>query len=360
MADILFPGTTTIQTRARYFLFIPWIYTNLERRQVTSAQIAGRARAAEIALIEPLADDDRDGVIGIDARARLKRLPSSVYWQGLGSWGLRLYPGSQDQYHRSLDGFYRSTSQARRNDDGELPDGGQANWDPAMPPAPDGFPEVASLALRPEESEYLRDRIVLRHPGTLLAALTQVPPWQPQGFAWLHPAASDIPPQNQRELHHARCFSELLHGVQLLYNLMLSEKTDAAERIDDYRLRLLRWQETMVLRWSELEQWARHERDDFWQLLAGAKVPPPTRCFVDQWLERVLAAGPATVADDETARRLVHHREVRLKRKMARLENPVALSLWGGAAGASQLDMRWGITQRLLGDILLGEPGADA
>src|SRR3712207_8105184 len=25
-ADMFFPGTSTIQTRARYFLFIPWIY----------------------------------------------------------------------------------------------------------------------------------------------------------------------------------------------------------------------------------------------------------------------------------------------------------------------------------------------
>jgi len=25
-ADTLFPGTSTIQTRARYFLFVPWIY----------------------------------------------------------------------------------------------------------------------------------------------------------------------------------------------------------------------------------------------------------------------------------------------------------------------------------------------
>jgi hypothetical protein len=31
IADILAPGTSTIQTRARYFFFIAWIYRNLER-----------------------------------------------------------------------------------------------------------------------------------------------------------------------------------------------------------------------------------------------------------------------------------------------------------------------------------------
>ena len=30
IADTLFPGTNTIQTRARYFLFIPWILKMVE------------------------------------------------------------------------------------------------------------------------------------------------------------------------------------------------------------------------------------------------------------------------------------------------------------------------------------------
>ena len=50
-ADIFFPGTSTIQTRARYFFFIPWIYLKLEKRQTTSNRIAKRAREEEIALI---------------------------------------------------------------------------------------------------------------------------------------------------------------------------------------------------------------------------------------------------------------------------------------------------------------------
>ena len=32
-ADIFFPGTSTIQTRARYFLFIAWLMKDLEDRQ---------------------------------------------------------------------------------------------------------------------------------------------------------------------------------------------------------------------------------------------------------------------------------------------------------------------------------------
>src|SRR5215218_444766 len=103
-ADMLFPGTSTIQTRARYFLFIPWIYRGLERKRVGSAQIAAEARKKEIALIRPLAkSEDSAGNIGVSAGRSLKRLPSNIYWQGLRKWGILLFPGSQGQYHRALD-----------------------------------------------------------------------------------------------------------------------------------------------------------------------------------------------------------------------------------------------------------------
>src|SRR2546427_8231166 len=76
-ANVMFPGTSTIQTRAAYFLLVPWTYQRLETRRVSSARIEQAARSAELALIEPLvAAGERDGVIGVEARKRLSRLPS--------------------------------------------------------------------------------------------------------------------------------------------------------------------------------------------------------------------------------------------------------------------------------------------
>src|SRR5258708_35931342 len=66
IADLLFPGTGTVQTRARYFLFIPWIYLALEQRQVPSSKAANEARKVEVQLIEALARSHRgqgEGVI---------------------------------------------------------------------------------------------------------------------------------------------------------------------------------------------------------------------------------------------------------------------------------------------------------
>ena len=119
IADLLFPGTSTIMTRARYYLFVPWMYRKLEARKVASNQIAQVARKEELALVEVLAkSDDLNGVIGIQARSRLRRLPSTIYWAGLAQLGIRRNGTAIDGYHRSLDSFYALGGTVIRGDDG--------------------------------------------------------------------------------------------------------------------------------------------------------------------------------------------------------------------------------------------------
>ena len=52
IAETLFPGTSTIQTRARYFLFIPWI---LQMAEATAGTNSNRlARQLELRLCDAL------------------------------------------------------------------------------------------------------------------------------------------------------------------------------------------------------------------------------------------------------------------------------------------------------------------
>ena len=55
-SDMLFPGTGALQTRARYFFFVPWMYLDFEAKRVPSAEVSRKGRAFEIALIDRLAD----------------------------------------------------------------------------------------------------------------------------------------------------------------------------------------------------------------------------------------------------------------------------------------------------------------
>jgi len=91
IAEVLSPGTSTVQTRARYFFFIPWIYQSLDRR--SPLENAGdTARRVEVALIAVLSKaQDNIGTIGISSGAALQRLPSTIYWAGLARLGFRLF-----------------------------------------------------------------------------------------------------------------------------------------------------------------------------------------------------------------------------------------------------------------------------
>jgi hypothetical protein len=187
-ADRLFPGTSTIQTRARYFLFVPWHYLELERLRVPSRQAVARGRRAEIGLIDALVDSgERQGVIGIQARKTLKRVPSNVYWNGLLVWGIRRFRGSQSLYHQSLDGSYGSSPGLV--DDDRNPVGGvpPASWDPNLPGAPHGFPKDTTFQLTTAEAGYLRERIIFSHRDSMLAFLVDECEPSETTFAWEHP-----------------------------------------------------------------------------------------------------------------------------------------------------------------------------
>jgi hypothetical protein len=357
LADILFPGTSTIQTRARYFLFVPWMYRHLENRRIASADIDRKGRKFEVALIYALAKNvGETGIIGIRAKDRVQRLPSNIYWHGLVKLGIRLFPGSQDEYHRSLDGFRRSLAHRLTNDDGEpeVASGGR-NWHPALPPAPPDFPDNASFALGWAEAEYLRERILSTHARSLFALLLrEARPADHVAFAWEHPRLSSFPAHIREQLEHGRAFSEATHGSALLYNLMLAELRVWPEQVKLYDRELARWWQTIDAQRDKILAW---DRRRFWEitLADGARVGLPTRAFVHGWLELTLRARTLReIRESEAARRLIRDREVQLKRSLARLTNPRALELWKGAAGADQLDFRWGTAQRMVEDILAG------
>jgi len=358
-ADQLFPGTSTIQTRARYFLFVPWIYLRLERGRVRSNDITRDARRDEVRLIEALLNGGEKGlgvgVIGSQARSKLQRLPSSVYWLGLGAWGIRLFPGSVDQYHRSLDHFYEAQRQRRRmrgQEDDLLDEPASANWHPHLPEPPADLLEKTTFQLTPTEADYLSERVRIHTRGSLLAFLLEGDHAPAEvAFPWELPELAHFPPPLREQLLHARNFSEATHGAPLLYNLMLAELTGSEERIAYYRDWLAEWAAELYERRGELADW---DLARFWQLACakGAQITLPTRRFVETWIETVRQPGAAEgVADHQGLRQLVHQREVALKRRLSRLENPRARELWNGQSGAGRLAFRWAQARRILADI---------
>ena len=118
-ADLLFPGTSTIQTRARYFLFVPWIFAQIERDRYSGQEAAQRSRVLHGRLRDALISGGEElGVIGYRAGLHVQRLPSSVYWYGLRKWGILRFDGSEEEYHRRLGIYYRQKSERISGDAG--------------------------------------------------------------------------------------------------------------------------------------------------------------------------------------------------------------------------------------------------
>ena len=369
LADSLFPGVSTIQTRAMYLLFIPWVYQALEAGKTRSSDAARLARGREINLIyQLLASDDTDGVIGKDAKAGLQRLPSSVYWAGLGVFGIRRFQGSLDQYHRSLDGFYRSRRQLHASAEDGIVElfKPQTNWHEGLPPVPDGFPEGASLHLREEEAEYLRQQIMTNVPGTLIAFLVDRGEWwDAVSFPWHHPRVGECASHVKEQLHHAELFSLVMLGAALFYNLMLAEKrtsnrNDGADSpeglVGHYRNALGDWYGEVEDKRRTLDRWV-GSRSGFWEVIhhVNQRIPVPTVHFINDWTDLAIGTdGIDALIGARAARDLIHHRERRLKRTLARLDNPRALEMWSGASGTRQLTYRWQQAQTIVQDILRG------
>lgn len=358
-SDLFFPGTSTIQTRACYFLLLPWTFLRLERLRVSSSKAAGRARQAEVNLNRRmLKGGDTAGVFGSQAGDALKRLPSEVYWGGLGSWGIRTFSGHMWAYFRSLDAFYRRAAQFTNTPrDPEGRSAAPGNWHPHLPAPPPGFPyENVSVALRRQDAEYLRDRIQARHPESLLAVLVgrASPPDLAAGRPWQLSHLPEMSPTLREHLRDARLFAICMQGAALLYNLMLSEKQAHEGRIETYQTELAEWVAEVQDLESNLADW---RLDGVWSVVRAKSrsLGYPTRSFVTRWIDNLKRDGPeALVPQGSVARVLVREREVQLKRGRARLTNPRRLELWGGRSGTGRMAYRWGAAKVLLKDIFDG------
>lgn len=355
-SNLLFPGTSTIQTRAKYFLFIPWIYLDLERREVPSDRIESRARREEVKLIYSLLEsEDTDGVIGEVAKGDLIRMPSSIYWQGLEVWGIRLFSGSRRQYHHSLDAYYRSRSFQYKDEDGNLiTQGRRPNWHPGIPSPPADFPDQASLKLTDEEASYLHERLLTNAGESLLTYLVDQKEIIPESqFPWQISQTQELPEPLATWLYHARNFSEMVWGAPLLYNLMLAELDQNDDLEETYREKIREWVALFGEREAVFKTW---DRNEFWEIIHReyGRMPIPTKRFIDSWWDLSLEA-PELVADSSEARALIRRRERSLKKGQARLFSQRAREMWGGAAGTAQLDYRWGTgVRQIIQDIIQG------
>lgn len=356
ISDGLFPGTTVLLTRARYMLFVPWIY----QQAAAKPDPEGEADKLERRLISTMdqSSGDTTGLLGAVAGSSLKNLPSTIYWGMLRRYQVVLEPAVTRSDAARM---HRARPHSSADELAPPP----PVWSTTMPSAPPGFPQEVpgGFALTANEAGWLRDRILDEAPGTLLAHLAVDPPSENSDYPWLDEAAQRVTGEARTLLDHAQAFSAVIHGAQLLYNYLIAESHQqlaqqrrsgpseaGSDPVEKYRHDLEAWAEGLESHVS-LTDWNLEDLINRAETIRKSPLHSRMKFFIRDWLRILREGGPHALHNNERARKLISEREKRNKGPLARINNPKRMENWSGASGAGALAYRWGTVRTIMVDI---------
>lgn len=338
LSDMLFPGTSTLHTRIKYMLLIPWIYVLVERENKNPENFANDVEEQERELIKSLTKEgaNKDGVIGANSGEKLQRLPSVIYWTGLKSWGLRNYEGSQSAYTPSSDDKER----AWRDYFYEIPDIKK-------------HLKEQTLELTKKEAEFLKACLIETHESTCLGFLAKnyvaeeakdvSSPWE-----YFKNTKHKLDENTANILKHAELFSYLIQGANLLYYYLLAEKKNDTDQIDKLRNALSNWLSNETKR--ELVNW---KLDNFFACIKKGetryKIAKPQSEFVKKWRDAVKKSTCVEALLKEGGN-IIRNREEAKKGPRSRFRDQGALERWKGGV-PTPLSYRWAVIKRYMDDL---------
>jgi hypothetical protein len=254
LANQLFPGISTIQTRAKYFFIIPYILYDYQatkpaqrRGKTPSKFLEDREYEIMWALAEQYEYQEGNGVIGISKRKpnKIVRRPSAIYWNGLYTYqfintnGLAADSFLRQSVNPSMETLLSSVQQG---DDttGDDADAEHENVFKIRVSPKLNWSESLTLELDKGEAEFFQDRILSIAKSKLIAELLQQDKlWkifiQAENFMQFAKAALSLPLSDKLKamLILAHDFSELMYGAHLAYNCQLHQKVFNSEHFDE-------------------------------------------------------------------------------------------------------------------------------
>ena len=251
-SEILFPGTSTIQTRAKYLFIIPYICMELERKgRLAPREFINALEQNELDLIDVLAVNGAEGVIGQRSRKTLKRKPSSIYWNALRTFGFLSEPVSLSEYtaltyarrtaaeHQKSSGKRKSQYDDDSADDSDTGMSGAVIW--RVPASGDKWRDNLTISLTSEESNFLREKITsMPKIRDSLLSLVLRENWldfvEYENFDDIDGMKNIMPPGLWQDYRLARSFSKFIYGAQIRYNIVYSNglNEDAVEKWKRY------------------------------------------------------------------------------------------------------------------------------
>lgn len=358
-ANYFFPGTSTIQTRAKYFLIVPYMLreavdgrygkdANRVLRAIDSAE-----KDCGIRLLE--ADPKAEGVIGsrVLPKGWVARKPSDIYWNGIRTFGIFCdYGLSIPEYVSLAVKLKEQKSVSRlgnRNDDAEENDKDDSDagdignirfWN--LPIYHDDWRDNLTIELTQEEAFYLDKQIQKSTKGSLLEYVlkNRIDLNEYDDFASLTAELSEKVGEKLAYMMKLACdFNNLVYMARVRYNVMLSEDENTYANDE----------------WSRLLPDIRHNATVDLDAVFGEfqLINPRAKSF----LCGIQAA--FITLDIDMADELIRKRERSLKgaarAKLSRTKE-FDHSKW---VGGGMLDYRFSNARRIVNDIYAGEVSAD-
>jgi predicted nucleic acid-binding protein len=244
-SDILFPGTSTQQTRAKYLFLVPYICKDLERgdERLRPDAFIARLEEKEIKLIKVLDEDGAEGVIGRRAKEKLQQKPSSRYWSGLRTFGIFNDDLSLSSYAAKFCGRKGDADSqkkgGRRREEGADADEPADDSDTGMlgvsfwrgVPYSRDWEKGVNINLTAEEAGFLREKIISspnrKVSDSLLALVLRenrksFAKFTDTDFEKIDELKNIMPAEMWRDYTLARDFSRFVFGAQIRYNVIYS------------------------------------------------------------------------------------------------------------------------------------------
>ena len=258
-ANLFFPGTTTIQTRAKYFLMIPYIFKSLESNSIKDysklkKELNALERNCAVTLLDK--NHDENGVIGkrsINQGKWVQRPPSSIYWAGLKTYRIFRSDISIDQYLNTI--CYRKSLKANISKSGNSNDDSEEGHDDKgagdiqsfnfwkIPKYEEDWFEKLEMDLTKEEGEFLKEQIINSCPDSMLALIlknNRRDILEFKSFSDLEQMKDIFTDEMKSSFYLAKKFSDFNFVLRILFNDMASngENEDADKYFDERKTKL--------------------------------------------------------------------------------------------------------------------------
>lgn len=254
-SDLLFPGTSTIQTRAKYFLIVPYALKDLEfNDELTSNNLNNSFDKMEENCAHALYQNHPQelGIIGRNSilqNSWVKRPPSNIYLAGLRTYGIFNFKSITNyiKYISSLKQEKRSSSKSgnkRDTDEGSQDDVNvglnQFSHLLNIPTYKKNWFDNLEINLTYEEGQFLKDQIVSNCNGSMLAFILKNDMHEILEFDTIRDLESimfKFPKQIQNDYKVAISFSEFVFVLRVIYNLIVSDykNTTAVKYFNNFK-----------------------------------------------------------------------------------------------------------------------------